>query len=117
MLFLLNRNVIELDAPELYLEQNWKRIGCGDPVSMMASDAVNFSIMVVNAHLSDEMELSSETMMDIASLLVTKTGANAALFTGEEEARLNVLNEAVLENLRGGKGLGVGREEIWATAA
>jgi len=117
MLFLLNRNVIEMDAPELYLEQNWKRIGCGDPVSMMASDAVNFSIMVVNAHLNDEMELSGETMMGIASLLVTKTGANAALFKGAQEARLNVLNEGVLENLRGGQNLAAGSEEIWAAAA
>ena len=117
MLFLLNREIIELEAPELYLAQNWNRIGCGDPVSMMASDAVNFSITVVNSHINEGIELSSETMLDIAALLVTKTGANAALFTGTEEARLNVINDVVLENLRGGRNPDVHSEDLWTNAA
>ena len=117
MLFLLNREIIEVDAPEVYLAQNWRRIGCGDPVCMMASDAVNFSIMVVNSHIKEGIELENETMLDIAALLVTKTGANAALFTGTEEARLNVLNDVVLEKLRGGRNLDVHSEDFWTNAA
>jgi len=117
MLFLLNREIIEVEAPELYLAQNWRRIGCGDPVSMMASDAVNFSIMVVNTHLKEGIEMGAETMLDIAALLVTKTGANAALFTGTEEARLNVLNDVVLENLRGGRNFDGASEDVWTNAA
>ena len=117
MLFLLNRAIVEVEAPELYLAKNWRRIGCGDPDRMMASDAVDFSIMVVNSHLNDGEELSGQTMMDIASLLITKTGANAALFTGTLEARLNVLDRVILENLLECLNLDAEAGNLWAVAA
>lgn len=100
MLFLLNKAIVDIETPELYLAQNWQRIGCGDPVGMMASDAVNFAVMVVNAHIHDGIEIERETHLDLAALLITKTGANAALFTGTNEARLNVLSETVLNGLQ-----------------
>lgn len=100
MLFLFNKTVVELDAPETHLLKHWKRIGCGDPATLLASDAVDFSIMVVNDVINDGHELEPETIGDLAALLVTKTGANAVLFTGANEARLNVLPEIVLQGIK-----------------
>lgn len=99
MLFLLNKTVIAVDMPEAHLAQNWKRIGCGDAASLSASDAVKFAVMVVNEHIHDGIELEAQTVKDLAALLIAKTGANAALFTGTNEARLNVVSEAVLQGL------------------
>lgn len=100
MLFLFNRTVVDLETPEAHLSKHWKRIGCGDPSSLLASDAVDFSIMVVNDVINDGLELEVETMQDLAALLITKTGANAVLFTGTNSARLNILPELVLERLQ-----------------
>lgn len=119
MLFLLNKTIIEIDGPEAYLARHWKRIGCGEPIALYASDAVNFAVMVVNEHLSDGLQLEPETATDLAALLIAKTGANAALFTGEAGVKLNVLPEVVLEGLQ--QALGGGEEEaadaFWETAA
>ena len=53
MLFLLNRTIVDVDTPEHYLAQNWRRIGCGDPVRLMADDAVKFATMAVSyTHLT-----------------------------------------------------------------
>ena len=119
MLFLLNSRIIEIDAPELHLSRYWKRLGCGEPSALLASDAVDFSVMVVNAHLNEGIELEPDVELDLAALLISKTGANAALFNGTNAAKLNALPEAVLvglaEQLSGREGAEV--EEVWAGAA
>lgn len=119
MLFLLNKTIIEVDAPELHLARNWKRIGCGEPGSLFASDAVNFAIMVVNSHAADDIEIDPATATDLAALIIAKTGANAALFPGENNAKLNLLPEVVLQGLQ--KELGTGTSEpadrFWIDAA
>ncbi|MEM7661955.1 MAG: hypothetical protein AAF292_06875 [Pseudomonadota bacterium] len=119
MLFLLNTSIVEIDAPELHLAKNWKRIGCGEPSAMRASDAVDFSIMVVNNHFAEGMELDETTAIDLASLIISKTGANAALFSGSSSARLNVLAEPVLQGLQRelGKGSSDTVDALWASAA
>ncbi|MEM6410145.1 MAG: hypothetical protein AAF683_01260 [Pseudomonadota bacterium] len=119
MLFLLNTSIIEIDAPELHLAKHWKRIGCGDPSAMRASDAVDFAIRVVNNHVSEAMELDDTTSIDLAALIISKTGANAALFAGSGIARLNVLAEPVLRGLQSelGKGRIERLDELWTDAA
>ncbi|MEL7127951.1 MAG: hypothetical protein AAGK23_00250 [Pseudomonadota bacterium] len=119
MLFLLNKTIVEIDAPELHLARSWKRIGCGDPVGLRASDAVDFAIMVVHGHTSEGLEIDEQTSIDLAALIIAKTGANAALFPGQNNARLNVLPEAVLQGLQ--RELGKGSVEtvnsFWESAA
>ncbi|MEO0883101.1 MAG: hypothetical protein AAFY34_10240 [Pseudomonadota bacterium] len=119
MLFLLNTSIIEIDAPELHLAKHWKRIGCGEPSSMRASDAVDFAIMVVSNHVSEGIEIDANTALDLASLIIAKTGANAALFKGNGSARLNVLAEPVLQGLQRelGKGSRETLDAFWADAA
>ena len=86
---------------------------------MRASDAVDFAIRVVNNHVSEGMELDETTSLDLASLIIAKTGANAALFAGNGIARLNVLAEPVLLGLQ--SELGTGRvdrlDKLWTDAA
>lgn len=119
MLFLLNKTIVQVEAPELHLANHWRRIGCGDPTSLLASEAVSFAVDVVNAHLHDGLEIEEQTAIDLAALLIAKTGANAALFTGMNEARLNVLDPFVLESLQ--IKLGTGEESkadtLWTSAA
>jgi len=119
MLFLLNNQIIEIDAPELHLSRYWKRIGCGEPTALRASDAVDFAIMVMNAHVDEGIELEETVLQDLAALLISKTGANAALFNGSQSAKLNVLPEAVLAGLSGELGIGrrTATEELWSGAA
>lgn len=119
MLFLLNKRIVQIETPELHLSRFWKRLGCGDPVNMLASDAVNFAVMLMNEHIHDGIELAHETAVDLAALIISKTGANAALFTGTNEARLNVLAESVLEGLERelGKGAEGAADELWVGAA
>ena len=119
MLFLLNKTIVEIDAPELHLTRNWKRIGCGEPSGLYASDAVNFAIMVVNSHINEGLEIDAQTATDMAALIISKTGANAALFSGENTAKLNLLPEVVLQGLQ--KELCTGASEpaerFWTSAA
>ena len=119
MLFLLNKRIVQIETPELHLSRFWKRLGCGDPANMLASDAVNFAVMLMNEHIHDGLELTNETTVDLASLIISKTGANAALFTGTNDARLNVLPDIVLEGLERelGKGVETAAEKLWAGAA
>jgi len=119
MLFLLNSKIIEIDAPELHLSRYWKRLGCGEPSALRASDAVDFSVMVVNAHLKEGIDLDLDVQRDLAALLIAKTGANAALFNGTNTAKLNVLPEAVLVGLFEELGVRdeVAIDEVWSGAA
>lgn len=119
MLFLLNNQTVEIEAPELHLARYWKRIGCGEPTTLRASDAVDFAVMVVNAHSDEGISMDETVQQDLAALLISKTGANAALFNGSQTARLNVLPEAVLAGLAGqlGSGLESVTETVWSGAA
>lgn len=119
MLFLLNTSIVEIDAPELHLAKNWRRIGCGDPSALRASDAIDFAIMVVHGHISEGLQIDETTAEDLAALIIAKTGANAALFPGQNDARLNVLPEPVLQGLQRelGKGSSESAESFWASAA
>ncbi len=119
MLFLLNNQIIEIDAPELHLSRYWKRIGCGEPMSLRASDAVDFAVRVVNAHTSEGIDMEETVQQDLAALIVAKTGANAALFDGSRTARLNILPEAVLAGLATERGTGSrsSADDIWSGAA
>lgn len=117
MLFLFNKTIVEVLSPELYLAKNWRRIGCGDPVRIMAGDAVNFATMVVNEHMEEGIDIDLQTQQDIAALLIAKTGANAALFTGANQAKLNILDEAILQGLRNQIGASAKAETLWTDAA
>jgi len=119
MLFLLNKRIVQIDAPEAHLSKFWKRLGCGDPANMLASDAVNFAVMLMNEHIHDGIELTNETAADLASLIISKTGANAALFTGTNDARLNVLPDIVLDGLQRelGNELDNAADKLWIGAA
>lgn len=117
MLFLLNRTIVDVDNPEHHLAQNWRRIGCGDPVRLLADDAVKFAAMVYNEHICDGIELEAETLQDIAALLITKTGANAASISGQQTVRLNVLDDVILRGLYDQFGSGVPGDQIWTDAA
>ncbi len=119
MLFLLNTKIIEIEAPELHLSRHWKRLGCGEPSAIRASDAVDFSVMVVNAHLNEGIDMDIDVQRDLAALLIAKTGANAALFSGSQAAKLNVLPEPVLAGLFDKLGVRdeVAIEDVWSGAA
>ncbi len=119
MLFLLNGHILQIDAPERHLDRFWRRLGCGEPARITAEQAVRFSVMVVNEHLLDGIDLGPDTQLDLASLIISKTGANAALFDGSDSARLNILSEGILENLN--QHLAAGRDvaltDYWNHAA
>ncbi|MEO9971733.1 MAG: hypothetical protein ABJG15_18195 [Hyphomonadaceae bacterium] len=119
MLFLLNNQIIEVESPELHLARYWKRIGCGEPMSLRASDAVDFSVMVVNAHFDEGIKMDETVLQDLAALLISKTGANAALFNGSKSAKLNVLPEAVLAGLAEERAVNVqsATDAVWSGAA
>jgi len=104
MLFLLNNQVLELELPEHRLARRWRVMGCGDPHAMRAREAVDFARSVVDAaHVAGE-PLGQETALDLAALIVAKTGANAAQFvpraSGTSEARINTFAEPVLDLFR-----------------
>lgn len=104
MLFLLNEQIVEVAIPEIHLSKRWKVLGCGDPSSMRAREALDFVARVVTAHVQDGVPLEQSLVEDLASLIIAKTGANAALFpvTGTTigEARLTILPETILASLR-----------------
>ena len=101
MRFLLNNHVVEIEAPEWHLDRYWKRLGCGDPSALSAEQAVQFAVMVVNDCLLDGQEIADDTKLDLAALIISKTGANAALFDGTNSARLDRVSSAILERLAG----------------
>ncbi|MEL6258039.1 MAG: hypothetical protein AAFQ67_03150 [Pseudomonadota bacterium] len=123
MLFLFNDQVVELEAPEARLIGRWRSLGCGDPACLMAREALDFVSRVWADHVNGGFELENDTLLDLAALVVAKTGANAALFpaTGrlDAEPRLTLLPEAILAALaanRDGRGL-VDATGVWRSAA
>ena len=119
MLFLLNDRILNVDAPEARLARRWKMLGCGDPRSMMARDAIEFTRAVIESHRVNEMDMESDLADDLAALIIAKTGANAALFIAGNEPRLTLLPEGILATLadRMEKGDEVEVAEIWPKAA
>jgi len=104
MLFLLNDRIIDVDAPEARLARRWKTLGCGDPHSLMARDALEFSRAVIDSHKAEGMTMDADLSQDLAALIISKTGANAALFLpsnlGSSEPRLTLLPEGILSRLQ-----------------
>ena len=104
MLFLLNEQIVDVAIPEIHLSKRWKVLGCGDPGSMRAREALEFVARVVSAHVQEGVAMEVSLVEDLAALIIAKTGANAALFPGKErrvgEARLTILPETILASLR-----------------
>lgn len=100
MLFLLDNRVIDVDMPEIRLAKRWRVLGCGDPHSMRARDAIDFARAVVDESRADGGDIEPDIARDIAALIISKTGANAVQFVprenGPSEARLDHLSEDVL---------------------
>jgi len=119
MLFLLNDQIIDVEAPEARLARRWKALGCGDPRALMARDALDFAKAVVTSHRVNETDMDAELMGDLAALIIAKTGANAALFLSKGEPRITLLPANILSTLQdkmdGGENVSV--EEIWPKAA
>lgn len=124
MLFLLNEQIVDVTIPEIHLSKRWKVLGCGDPASMRAREALEFVARVVSAHVKDCVPLESSLVEDLAALIIAKTGANAALFPVTDgkvgEARLTILPETILASLRerhAHEGQVPDLKEIWPLAA
>ena len=124
MLFLLNEQIVEVAIPEIHLSKRWKVLGCGDPSGMRAREALEFVARAVSAHIEDGVVLEQGLVEDLASLIISKTGANAALFPVNDgkvgEARLTILPETILASLRERHthdGLAPDLKEIWPLAA
>ena len=104
MLFLFNDRVVEIELPEQRLSRRWRTIGCGDPTCLRARDAVEFARSIVDQAEQDSLELETDTILDIASLIVAKTGANAVQFVprmaGPSEPRLSSIQPDALEAFR-----------------
>ena len=124
MLFLMNDQITEIDIPEMHLARRWKSLGCGDPYGMRARDALAFTGRVVAEHVREGIRLEDSLLKDLGSLIIAKTGANAALFPAFDgkvgEPRLTILPETILATLRErhrreGKAPDV--REIWPAAA
>ena len=123
MLFLLNAQIIEIEAPEVHLSSRWKSIGCGEPYALMARDAIDFVRAVVDEHEKEGLVIDTLLAQDLASLIIAKTGANAIIFirreAGVSETRLTMIPDAVLQSLKdrmeGGDEVDV--TEVWPVAA
>jgi hypothetical protein len=104
MLFLLNNRVVSVDMPEIRLAKRWRILGCGDPHALRAREAIDFARAVVDQSRGNGSEIEIEIARDIAALIISKTGANAAQFvpreTGPSEARLDCLPEDALAAFR-----------------
>lgn len=85
----------------------------------MARDAMEFTKAVIESHRVNEMEMDAELADDLAALIISKTGANAALFVSGSDPRLTLLPEGILSTLadRMEQGGEVAVEQIWPKAA
>ena len=124
MLFLLNDKIAEIDIPEIHLSKRWKSLGCGDPYGMRARDALDFVTRVVADHVREGIPIDTVLIQDLGSLIIAKTGANAALFPAQDgnvsEPRLTILPEAILRTLKQRaekEGTPPDIAEIWPLAA
>lgn len=124
MLFLFNTKILEIEMPEYRLAQAWRTLGCGEPGGMRGVDAVNFVRAVLESHAQEGLEPDAGLQADLASLLIAKTGANAAIFvtgnSGSIEPRLTQLPPRILQALKAeadGDNVSCPIEEVWANAA
>ncbi|MEL6830868.1 MAG: hypothetical protein AAFO63_12100 [Pseudomonadota bacterium] len=101
MLFLLNSTIMDVPSPEIHLRSCWRRLGCGLPEQMRAQDAIAFVQLQVEQALKSSDELEGELALDLASLVIAKTGANSLTFqptpSGRLEPRLRHIPRLVLE--------------------
>ena len=104
MLFLLDNQVLELELPERRLAKRWRTLGCGDPMGLRAREAVAFARDLIDAARHADEPLPLESQLDLAALIVAKTGANAAQFipsqNGPTEPRLHAFDESVIALFR-----------------
>ena len=101
MLFLLNTTIMDVPAPEIHLRSCWRRLGCGRPEQLRAQDAIAFVQATVEAELTRGETLDPELALDLASLVIAKTGANSLTFqplpSGRLDPRLRHVPRLVLE--------------------
>ena len=101
MLFLLNDQIVELSDPEAHLRACWRSLGCGDPRGMRAQEAIDFVGVIFKSLSRSEGRVDSALAADLASLIVSKTGANSLFMkpnpSGGFEPRLRDLPQLVLE--------------------
>lgn len=106
MLFLLNDKVIEVDMPEARVLGRWREMGCGDPRTLRARQAVDFVKTKFQTLSEHPIEVQDELLKDFAALIVAKTGANSLIFkptvSGDLEPRLRDVPAIVLETYRRG---------------
>lgn len=103
MLFLLNDRIIDVPAPEAHIHRRWRILGCGEPTRLLPDDAMQFAQSVVRQSYRECIELCDETVQDLAALIITITGANAALIHANREdggPRLARLPEGILATLK-----------------
>ena len=122
MLFLLNDIVTEIEAPEMRLLIRESVFG-GNVQAMRPREALDLVRGRLQA-LHDRGQVPDQTMVDdLASLIIAKTGANAALFPIHDsrvaEPRLTILPESILEAVRAriAEGAAPDIRQIWPRAA
>lgn len=117
MLFLFNDRIVSVDEPELHLARRWRVIGCGEPHGMRAREAIDFVRAVVEQAMSGDAGIDEPTLVDLAALVIAKTGANAIQFRpraeGGTDPRLLSVEETVLEAFRASGDTG----GLWVNAA
>jgi hypothetical protein len=87
MLFLLNEQIVDVAIPEIHLSKRWKVLGCGDPASMRAREALEFVARVVSAHVDEGVTMEVSLVEDLAALIIAKTGRECGPVPGKREAR------------------------------
>lgn len=106
MLFLLNTTIVDVAVPEIHLSQRWRAIGCGEPSSLRAQDAISFVVNQMNIEREAGRQIDDVLAKDLAALIITKTGANSLIIkpvaSGGVEPRLRNLPPLVLETYRRG---------------
>lgn len=103
MLFLLNDVVTEIEAPEMRLLT--RRAVLGDDVLSLRPREAMERVRLKLQGVHDRGEVPERALIeDLAALIISRTGANAALFPVHDgrvaEARLTILPESILEAVR-----------------
>ena len=106
MLFLLNDRIVEVAAPESWVQHRWRALGCPDPRELRAQDAIDFVTDQVSQHNRAGYELSDDKARDLAALIIAKTGANSLILrptaSGGFEPHLRDIPLMVLETYQRG---------------
>lgn len=123
MLFLLNDRVTWIEAPEIHLLKRGPVLGFEDLHAMRAREAIELARGKLQACHDAGIRPDEGLIMDLAALIIAKTGANAALFPVHEdqvsEPRLTILPESILEAIRArlAEGGDADIQQIWPRAA